>query len=221
VPPFEHRSSDSGNGRRRSRVVLLIILVLFCAAVVVFWSWRNPAPHGQTELPVLGTVGEFQLTAEDGRNIARAFLQGRITVCQLVCSRCASPCPLLLSRFAELDQNFHGSSRLQLLSVTTDPLIDQPPVLARLRQRYEGSSNWVFVTGEPGEIARFAAGVFGTAPDLRGDRLRQTATEVPLLVLVDEEVQIRQRYQGLNQEVVAAVLDDVGTLLRNRQTSAK
>jgi protein SCO1/2 len=227
VPRFEKQSitarlAGADGSRRRSRVVLLIIFAFFCAAaVVVFWSWRNPAPHGKTELPVLGTVGEFQLTAEDGRNIARAFLQGRITVCQLVCSRCGSPCPLLLSRFAELDQNFHGSSRLQLLSVTTDPLIDQPPVLARLRQRYEGSSHWVFVTGQPGEIARFAAGVFGTAPDLRGDQLRQTATDVPLLVLVDQEAQIRQRYQGTDQEVVAAILDDVGTLLRNRQTSAK
>lgn len=170
---------------------------------------------------MLGTVGEFQFTAEDGHTVTRGFLQGHITVCQLVCSRCGSPGPLLLSRFAELDQNFHGSSRLQLLSVTTDPLIDQPPVLARLRQRYEGSSQWVFATGEAGEIARFAAGVFGPVPDLRGDQLRRTATDVPLLVLVDEEARIRQRYQGLDQEVVAAVLDDVGTLLRNRKTSTK
>ena len=188
---------------------------------MVFWSWRNPVPHGKTELPVLGTVGEFQLTAEDGRTVTRRFLQGRITVCQLVCSRCGSPSPLLLSRFAELDQNFHGSSRLQLLSVTADPLVDQPPVLANLRRKYEGSSHWVFATGEPGEITRFAARVFGTAPDLRGDQLRQAALDARLLVLVDEETQIRQRYRGLDQEVVAAILDDVGSLLRNRQTSAK
>ena len=87
--------------------------------------------------------------------------------------------------------------------------------------RKRGSSHWVFVTGEPGEIARFAAGVFGTPPDLRGDELRRIAAAAPLLVLVDEEARIRQRYQGLDQEVVAAVLDDVGTLLRNRQTSTK
>jgi cytochrome oxidase Cu insertion factor (SCO1/SenC/PrrC family) len=210
------------SGNRRSRVVLLVILALFCAgAAVVFWSWRSLAPRGQTELPVLGTVGDFQLTGENGRNVTRSFLRGHITVCQLVCSRCGNPSPLLLSRFAELDQNFHGSSRLQLLSVTTDPLVDQPPVLAKLRQKYEGSSHWVFATGEPGEIARFAAGAFGTAPDLRGDQLRQTAADAALLVLVDEEARIRQRYQGLDQEVVAAVLDDVGTLLRNQQTSTK
>ena len=201
---------------------LLVILALLCiVAAAVFWSWRNPAPRNKTELPVLGTAGEFQLVAEDGRAISRSFLQGRITVCQLVCSRCGNPSPLLLSRFAELDQNFHRSRQLQLLSVTTDPLVDQPPVLARLRQEYEGSSHWVFVTGEASEIARFAAGVFGTAPDLRGSRLRRTATDVPLLVLVDDEARIRQRYQGLDQEVVAAILDDVGSLLRNRRTSAK
>ena len=208
--------------KRRSRAVLLVLLALFClAAVVIFWSWRQPVPYAQTELPVLGTVGEFRLTAEDGRDVNRSFLQGRITVCQLVCSRCGSPCPLLLSRFAELDQNFHRSSRLQLLSVTTDPRVDQPPVLTRFRQKYEGSAHWVFVTGDPTEIARFAAGVFGTAPDLHGDQLRQIALDTPVLVLVDEEARIRQRYQGLDQEVVAAILDDVGTLLRNRQTSAK
>lgn len=199
------------------------MLALFCiAAGVIFWSWRNPVPRGEMELPVLGTVPEFQLTDEQGRSVTREFLRGRITVCQLVCSRCGDPCPLLLSRFAELDQNFRRTNKLQLISVTTDPRVDRPPVLARLHQRYEGSSHWVFVTGEPGAIASFVAGVFGTAPDLRGEeQLRQTATDVPLLVLIDDEAQIRQRYQGLDQEVVAAVLDDVGTLLRKRKTSAK
>ncbi|MBW0001267.1 MAG: SCO family protein [Verrucomicrobia bacterium] len=210
------------DGRRRSRAVLLVLLTLFClAAAGIFWSWRHPVSHAQTELPVLGTVGEFTLTAEDGREVNRSFLQGRITVCQLVCSRCGSPGPLLLSRFAELDQNFNRSSRLQLLSVTIDPQVDQPPVLARLRESYEGSDHWVFLTGDPAEITRFAAGVFGTAPALRGDRLRQAAIDAPVLVLVDEEARIRQRYQGLDQEVVAAILEDVGTLLRNGQTSAK
>ena len=205
-----------------SRVILLIIFAVFCgAAAVVVWSWRHADAQATTKLPVLGTVGEFQMTSEDGRPVTPGSLQGRITVCQLVCSRCGNPCPLLLSRFAELDENFHGNNHLQLLSVTTDPLVDQPRVLASLRQRYEGSSHWIFATGAPGEIAKFAAGVFGTAPSLEGSRLRQTAMDSPLLVLIDEKGQIRQRYQGLDQEVVAAVLDDVGSLLRNRQTSAQ
>lgn len=222
MPLVRRRSPDGDKGRPPSRVILLIIFAAFCtAAAAVVWSWRHADAQAKTKLPVLGTVGDFQMTAQDGHGVNLGLLRGRITVCQLVCSRCGNPCPLLLSRFAELDQNFHGSDRLQLLSVTTDPHVDQPPVLARLRQRFEGSAHWVFVTGEPAEIARFAAGVFGTAPDLRGDRLRQTAIDAPVLALVDEEARIRQRYQGLDQEVVAAILDDVGTLLRNRQTSAK
>ena len=207
-------------GRPQALLVVLPILLGLVAAVLS-WSWRNAAPRHVSPPPVLGTVPPFQFIDQDGRPVTLALLQGRITICQMIYSRCTTICPLLLGRFAELDQNFRRSTRLQLLSLSTDPAVDQPPALAGLRRRYEGSPHWVFVTGAPAEVARFAANTFGTAPHLEGERLRAAATGTPTFVLVDEEGQIRRKYPGLDAEVVPAILDDVGTLLRAERSSTR
>jgi len=97
---------------------------------------------------------EFRLTDQDGREVTRADLRGKVAVIDFIYTRCPLPdvCPRLSANFAVLARRFRG--RVVLLSVTVDPEYDSPAVLKEYARRWNADAGtWRFATGDVAKLA--------------------------------------------------------------------
>lgn len=181
--------------------------------------FEPPAP-GTYELPPIGRVREHVLLDADGRP-ARLPVSGpgRVSVVAFVYAGCGQSCPLALATLQALDralaaqQALHG--RVELVTVSFDPVRDPPKRMRALREAFAPRSDWRFLT---------AAGPEALAPVLADYGQRVTALvdaegsdtgvlqHVLKVFLVDERLWIRNVYSvGLMDPRL--VLNDVRTLL--------
>ena len=119
-------------------------------------------PGAGDELP------DVKLVNQDGKRISPRGYRDRALLITFIYTRCPLPdyCPLMSSKFAEIDKELDKSERLRdrahLLSVTLDPAYDTPKVLRSYGAAYtenfsqETFANWEFATGDAAEIKRLA-----------------------------------------------------------------
>lgn len=103
----------------------------------------------QAELPVLGEIPNFQLTAQDGSAFDSQRLTGHVWVANFIYTTCVGPCPMMTTRMRRLQDATKSTPGVLMVSFTVDPAHDTPPVLAEYASRYkQDPSRWFFLTGE-------------------------------------------------------------------------
>lgn len=113
--------------------------------------------------PVIATLPDFRLTDQEGRDFARADLEGRVWVANFFFTRCTSICPLLTRAVDRLSTHFHdkGIEDVAFISISVDPAWDTPE---RLRDyaRTHGidPGRWKLLTGSPEEVRSLVVGGF-------------------------------------------------------------
>jgi protein SCO1/2 len=155
-------------------------------------------------------IGEYTpsppLVDQTGRPFTLRDFRGETVVMAFVYTRCkdARECPLITSRFRELQRRFAGKS-VRLLEVTLDPSFDRPAVLAAYGREFDADpARWTFATGDPDTVLDFAAQYDVTAfPDERVGLIHPER-----LVVLDRYGEIRELVDDgawSPSEVVAAV----------------
>jgi protein SCO1/2 len=115
------------------------------------------------------------LTGHTGQIVSLSAWRGSAVAVTFIYTRCPLPdyCPLLDRRFAAIqaasaaDPILRG--RVRLLSVSFDPDVDTPEVLAAHAARAGAADGWVFATAARDAIDRFAA-TFGVNVIREADR---------------------------------------------------
>jgi protein SCO1 len=108
-------------------------------------------------LPVYGQIAGFTLTNQNGRAVSLADLRGHVWVADIIFTRCPGPCLKMTRQMQELQQALPESSQARLVSLTTDPDFDTPPVLKAYAERFGANpSRWMFLTGTKKQIANLA-----------------------------------------------------------------
>jgi cytochrome oxidase Cu insertion factor (SCO1/SenC/PrrC family) len=193
--------------KRRSLISVCLALAATALIVLGYFSWNASIRRDRAELPRYGSAPEFNLKDQDGIQWNPERLRGNIWVAGFI-DVADSSANALLSRFAELDQNFRKGEQLTLISAAL-PAADQgEPNLVDLARHYLASSRWHFVAGTPEQIHGLL------------DRWKQIVSAhadsniASRFCLVDSEGEVRGVYDGRSPEVVQRVLEDVGTLLR-------
>lgn len=106
-------------------------------------------------LPVLGTLGPFQLTNQLGAAVSPEQLQGSVVIANVIFSRCPGQCHRLSVQMARI-QKATGDG-IRLISLTADPEFDAPAVLKEYGSRYGAlPERWWFLTGPKAEVYRVA-----------------------------------------------------------------
>lgn len=108
-------------------------------------------------LPVLYGISEFQLTNHLGRGVSLNDLRDRVSVVNVIFTRCSGPCLTMSRQFAKLQAQVPADGSVRLVTLTIDPEFDTADVLTRYGEKLGAQSDrWWFVTGALKELRRVA-----------------------------------------------------------------
>ena len=110
-------------------------------------------------LAVGQAVPDFKLTDQQERATHFRQFAGKVVALNFVYTRCALPeyCVRSTNNFGALQKQFQNrlGKDLVLLTVTFDPVHDQPDVLRKYAKNWKADpENWRFLTGSPDDVQR-------------------------------------------------------------------
>ena len=151
-----------------------------------------PAPT-----PVIGEpIPDFTLTDQTGQRVSLSRFKGKVVAVTFIYTSCPLPdyCFRLSNNFGRLQKRFAGrmGRDLVLLSVSFDPIHDQPEVLAKYASIWKADPNsWHFLTGTPSEVKSVCA-LFGLNfwPD------EGTLTHSLHTVIIDRKGKLAANFEG-------------------------
>jgi protein SCO1 len=170
------------------------------------------AACARPELPVLGTLPDFRLVAEDGEAFGAAELKGAPWAADFVYTSCPGPCPALSARMAALQARLPASVRL--VSVTVDPERDRPEVLRAYARRLGAEAGrWRFLTGKRDAVRRLISEGFKLPV---ADQPAGLVAHSEKFALVDAELRLRGYYDGNDEASLKRLERDAGALAARR-----
>lgn len=159
-----------------------------------------------------GSVPEFTLINQDGKNFGSADLRGKVWIADFIYTTCPGPCPMISSRMSELQKPLEKTD-VHLVSFTVDPAKDTPQVLQTYAERLEAEpGRWDFLTGPPSTIYNLSRNGFKLAVgEEKGVPVHSTR-----IILVDRHGAIRGYYDAAEADAVTKLVADTTHLLREQ-----
>jgi protein SCO1/2 len=188
-------------------------------AVVVFWSpaWshvpippKSPAAPGRRIVNI--PVPDFELRDQDGKTFHFASTRGEVVLITFIFTTCPDVCPLLTANFAAIQRDLdrQNIADYRLLSITTDPERDTPPVLKVYAGRFKAQTErWSFLTGSRRDLAKIWKAFGVNVVKNQSDQVQHTT----FTTVVDRQGNRRVDYYG-DQWRDADVLSDMQRLRR-------
>jgi len=178
---------------------LLLVLVMLSLAYALSLMELTRA-HQRAALPILGPVAGFTLTNQDGQVTSLAGLSNHVWVADIIFTRCAGSCPIMSRQMGLLQAALPPAGRAMLVTLTTDPDFDTPPVLKKYAERFGADSNrWMFLTGDKMEIAQLAANSLKLSARPVKPEERQNPADLFIhsttFVIVDKQARLRGTFE--------------------------
>lgn len=183
----------------------LLLILATLGAVFLFSELDSRGARGEAPA-VYGQVADFTLTNELGSPVSLAALQGRVWVADIIFTRCAGPCLKMTKQMAELQAALPPESQARLVTLSTDPDYDTPPVLAKYAQRFGADTNrWMFLTGTRAAISGLASSSLKLSAVAVKPQEQQSASDLfvhsTIFVVVDKRGQLRGIFQTEGEDV--------------------
>lgn len=170
----------------------------------------------RSAVPVVGTVPEFELMAENGESFGSDDLHGKVWIATVIMTRSQTTTPQQTAMMAELERQLaedparHG---VRLVTLTAEPERDTPEALQAYRQAAGAvSPYWKFVTGERGTVIEIVEHLGLTVrEDARTSE--RPITVSPQFVLVDRTHGVRGVYDVFTASDLAILVRDLRFVL--------
>jgi protein SCO1 len=100
-------------------------------------------------------VPALQLTLHDGRKTQlQSLLAGRVTALQLMFTGCSATCPIQGALFSQVQERTLAETGVQLVSISIDPLNDDPKAMRGWLKRFGANERWLGATPEIAQLDR-------------------------------------------------------------------
>jgi protein SCO1/2 len=147
-------------------------------------------------LLVIGLVADFTLTNQDGQVTTLADLTNHVWVGDIIFTRCAGPCPIMTAQMKSLQDALPQTSNAKLVTLTTDPDFDTPPIMKKYGERFGADFNrWTFLTGTKAQIGALATGSLKlSAVSVKPEDQKNSADlfiHTTIFVAIDKHAQLR------------------------------
>ncbi len=213
LDPVNSPNTDAGV-RPRPRALVWIGVSAVLGVGLTVWLLRLAAGNPAADLPVLGTVPAFSLTADDGRRVSAEDLRGQVWIADFIFTRCPSQCPMLTATMAKLQAALPADPAgvVRLVSFSVDPGYDTPEVLHAYAARFGADgTRWTFLTGDREVLYTMIRDGFhlavGEDPGSEG-----MITHSDRFILIDRALRIRGYYSGSDPEAYARLVRDAAGL---------
>jgi len=128
--------------------------------------------------------------------VSLGSLRGRVWVADVIFTRCAGPCLKMSRQMKELQQVLPQRSQVKLVTLTTDPDFDTPPVLKTYAQRFGAEGNrWEFLTGTKKALTELEVGSLKLTAIEKKPEERETPADLfihsTIFVIIDKKGQLR------------------------------
>jgi len=160
-------------------------------------------------------VPAFTLIDQTGRRVTLSRWAGKVLAVTFIYTSCPLPdyCFRLSNNFSQLNQRFASSMGrdLVLLSISFDPVHDQPPVLAKYASTWKANpESWYFLTGALDEV-KAVSRQFGLNfwPD------ESYLTHSMHTLVIDRQGRLAADFEG-NQFTARQLGDYLGVLISGR-----
>ena len=174
------------------------------------------------KLPILGQVADFAMTNQNSQAVTLANLRGHIWIADIIFTVCPGPCRTMTREMKDLQDALPDRAEPKLISLTTFPDMDTPPVLKAYGEKFGADFNrWSFLTGSKRQIFELANNSLKLAAQDKPPQERESANDLFIhstyLVLVDKQARLRAVYQTVGEgvdfnQVKQDVLKDVAQL---------
>lgn len=171
---------------------------------------QKPVQRRVTNIP----IDDFVLIDQRGGKFQFAKLAGKVIVVSFAYTTCPDVCPLLTASMRDVQTGLTADERrnVQLLTITTDPEIDSPKVLAAYAKRFNAETDsWSFLTGDDAALKKIWKN-FGVGVKRKG---RGLVDHTPLIGIVDQKQILHFAYIGSSPDG-KPMLKDIRSLLARR-----
>lgn len=200
--------------RKLWKATLIAIPIVTLAALIWLRQLEVNALRARS-ISSFGSVPEFELINQDGKNFGFRDLRGKIWIADFVYTTCPGPCPMISNRMAELQDPLKNTD-VHLVSFSVDPTKDTPQVLRGYAEKLGAEpGRWDFLTGPQSTIYNLSKNGFklgvSDGSDVNGLPVHSTR-----LILVDRHGEIRGYYDATEADAVTKIVADAAHLLREQ-----
>lgn len=197
-------------------ILSLVMLIMSVSLLFAQRAQVSRIPEAALDsLPVLGQVGDFELTAATGKPFRADSMAGKVWVADFIFTSCAGICPIMTGEMAKLHRAFDGEDRVEFVSISVDPETDTPEVLAEYGERYGADlERWHFLTGAVEDIHAVSTQIFKVGA------LEDPINHSSRFILVDGTGAIRGYYVGTDKEDIARLTSDIAEILAESSDDA-
>jgi protein SCO1/2 len=159
-------------------------------------------------------IKNFSLTDQTGQLFEFAKIKGKVVVVGFGYTTCPDICPLITAAMRRVQEGLAPAERgaVFFLTITTDPEIDSPDVLASYGKRYGVDfANWSFLSGAEPALKRVWQN-FGVKVNRKA---RGLIDHTSLTAVIDQAGTLRFAYHGAAPEN-KTMLQDIRLLLARR-----
>tara|TARA_R110001592_G_scaffold120321_3_gene324350 strand:+ start:133 stop:771 length:639 start_codon:yes stop_codon:yes gene_type:complete len=158
-------------------------------------------------------VSDFELINQNGKVVTQEDYRDKIYIVDFFFTRCPSICPLMTNNMIKIQNEFLNNSDIMLLSLSVTPEIDSISVLRKYaNEKGALDSKWNITTGSKKHIYELARKSYFAVVE-QGDGGLQDFIHTPNFILVDKERQIRGVYNGIEDEEIVRLFQDLRILI--------
>ena len=158
------------------------------------------------------TVLDFKLINQNGDTVTQDHYENKIYVTDFFFTRCTTICPLMTDNMTKIQNEFLNDEDIKLLSLSVTPDIDSISILKEYSiKKGVVDSKWNITTGNKKHIYNLARKSYFAVVE-QGDGDLQDFIHTPNFVLIDKKKQIRGIYNGIEDDEIERLINDIKIL---------
>lgn len=199
---------------------LLIYGSFFIILMTVFYFVLfSGTDYYKVKLPVMNYVQNFSFTSQDGNTVNEHDVDGKVYVADYFFTTCKGICPKMNANLAGIFEKFRNDSGFAIVSHTSMPETDSVPLLKAYEQKMIGKNpkfpaKWYFVTGTKDSLYKLAQSYLLDNDKNNSINIKDHFIHTQFFALVDKERRVRGIYDGLKEDELQRLKEDIQKLLK-------
>jgi len=197
---------------------LLFYLLFFGVLVAAFFavlSMTIPEFSNKRVKPI-SYVQPFAFTNQDGERVTEAVLKNKVAAVEFFFTTCRGICPRMNNNLKKVYEALKEEPDFLILSHTSDPDTDTPPVLKRYADSLGvNTSKWIFLTGRKDSLYTMARHSYKVDdPQNHFENINDDFLHSQFIALVNKKGEVVKIYDGLKQSEMNELLADAKKQLK-------